>query len=275
MKKRFTILHDDNGNIRDLSHDLADFGRDSVLLDYVAAEDAFYIGLYKPFDLLYFEMAIADDAQASMDVKYFNGSSFVSVGEFIDDSKGLIRSGFVEWEKPSDWDVETINGQELYWIRLDFSIDLNPLTELQGIGIVWSTDQDLKEEYYEILDCLPAGASSFILKHQASKKQIVQDIRNQGKRKQGKKGSISHITEFDFLKPEEELRQASKFLTLSKIFFNIHDDTDGIYTSLAKDYKEKFEGSFENLLLTLDFDDDGIVDNNEELVTSTITLRRV
>lgn len=272
MENRLIIKFDDNGTISDLSQDLEDFGRDPVPIAYVAAEDKLYVGYYKPFKRFFVEFNVANSSELGISVKQYINGSFTEV-ESRDETKGFTRSGYLRFNNSDDWALSDIDGTSAYWVRIDLDSDVGLGFSIQGLNEIFSTDDDLREEYAEIKDFLPDGEDSFILKHQSSKKKIIQMIRNAGQKK-ARNRSLAHINAFDFHFPDAELREASKFLTLHKIFKNIHDTQEGLYAGLARDFKNEFESAYESLFLAIDYDDDGKVDNSERERINTVQFIR-
>ena len=54
--RELKFYYDKNGTATDYSKEMSDLLRDPIMLDYVAADDALVIGLYKPFRQIYIEM---------------------------------------------------------------------------------------------------------------------------------------------------------------------------------------------------------------------------
>jgi len=287
IKDSYTVLHDDNGAFVDKSFGARDFTKDSFGLDLVAAEDYLYIGLYKPFNVFYAEMLVANTAANTFAVEYFdkNDAAYKTLVT-LDETMGLTRSGFISFDKPTDnagntiWDKSTVNGTELFWVRLKPSVDHDAGTSLMGLNVVFSNDFDLVEERGNIVSKhLPTGQVSWIAKHQAAKKDIIQDLRNRGNSKQGispvnptAAALLKNLTEFDIL-DAEEIRQASKYLTLAKIYFQeLSDDPEDKYAMLGERFLQKAEGALDLFYLSIDKDDDGLSDPEEQLANTRIDL---
>ena len=147
---------------------------------------------------------------------------------------------------------------------------------MKGINLVFSDDNDLKEEYPSVMGMLPDGELSFINFHVASRKDILSYFRAQGKLiEKADKNYVTtkKIDQFDLL-DYEELRDASKFLTLSKILKWVSDANDDKWYQKAKDYEVKYSEKINAVNLSLDKDDDGKVDNNELNAIQSITIVR-
>ena len=294
IEDKFTVLHDDNASFIDLSEDAKDFGRDSFSLPLVAAEDYLYIGLYKQFYFFYVELATANTVNNTFSAEYFdeNDSNWKTL-EIIDETKGFTRSGFIQWKLPTDengnhvWERNIINSEELYWVRFKPSLDLDGATALQGLAIVFSNDRDIIEERGNIVSkyAVNEPTGTWVLKHQAARKDIVSALRRAGYRKFGptiikqgedddarRVGRYKQITEFDLL-DFGELRQASKYLVLAKIFrFELSDTEEDKFEALGLKYEQMYEQELEQFYLSLDKDDDGRNDLEEQAATTAIHL---
>lgn len=274
---RLTIFHNDNGTIRDLTNDLESYGRDPVVFDYTLGEDYLYIGYEKQIERFYVEMNVDDDQNTDLSMEYFNGTTWEPVTGLIDQTKGFIRSGFVIFDRMEDHTSSEVDSITRYWLRISFSATLNPLTAIQGINIVFSDDEDLKEVWNDIDEFKLEDQRSFILKHQSSKKEIIQDLRNGGRRKIKKNSErFNHINAFDLILIDEEVREASKYLTLANIFFNVSNDPDGVHRENARKMEAKYANAINNFYdVSIDDDDDGKEDSTEHVAIRSKIFRRI
>ncbi len=165
------ILLSDNGTLDDFSRQVAKYKSGSKSFSYVAAEDAIYIGANVPFNHLYFKMGTTVNALASeIQIKYYNGTEFVSAVNIIDETDvagaSLAQSGFVTWttDKQEKWHREDTRDQsqqiidelgsvtiyDKYWLEIKFSADLTASVELEWLGMLFSDDDDLGAEYPDL-----------------------------------------------------------------------------------------------------------------------------
>lgn len=273
--KPLTIFLDDDGVFTDWTQLLKSFIKDDVTHTFVTNEDFIYLGLYKRFSGPYVEMSTFDTLGV-WEFEYYNGTTFVAIPDFVDDTLNLSRSGLLSWDREiSDWALTTVNTKELFWIRLKPTTDSSAIT-IEGIAKIFSTDDDLEEEYPGISKFRPKSSISFISYHQASREEIIQTIRNSGKFKRSTRSDKStfdeEINEWDLL-IEEQFKQSSKHLVLSKVFFQKSDNIEDKYYQLYKDYRDKHLKAFNLFYETIDFDDDGIVDDNERLKIKAIRIQ--
>lgn len=270
--EKLNILHDVNGTFFDISNNLLDFTRGDESVSYVSATDSIYVGFHKPINSFYAELsAIADDS-ADMDLSFYNGTDFVEVEGMFDDTNSFKRSGFIRWDRSQTDQVESeVNSMSRFWYRIKLSTDIN--MTLRGLNIVFSDDQDLKKEFFEIQDHLPDGEVSHIMTHVAARDEIVQRLNNSGRYKtigEEKKD----IASFDLL-DISQVKLASVKLSLSKIFFSISDDPEGNYRSKSEKYKSESDMIINSMYISIDTDDDGVEDSSERVKLNYGFIKRL
>lgn len=273
---KLTILFDNNVTFEDLSNDMLDYARNSSTIDLNSSDDYLYIGYYKPINSVYCEISTANTNANTFTAEFYNGSSWVAIAGFYDETKGFTRSGFIRWDRnqTNEESVE-VNSTTKYYIRLRPSAT-HSSTVIDGINLVFSDDQDLETEVKEVTGTrfLPSGENSHILTHVASRNEIIQKIRNDGRVKRNlSTGVFKKMDAFDLL-DIEEIRQASTYLTLSKIYMALSDDPEDIYMDKSKNYRSLYNGAIDLYFLELDFDDDGEKDTSEEQHPHTTRLLR-
>lgn len=263
INEKLNILYDDNGSFFDFSKELSNFKRGEVTFTYTALEDSFYIGFKKPINTFFVQTSTANVNDVNMTLSYYNGSAFTEVVGFYDDSDALKRSGFVRWDRNQVSEAKTIiNAVEKYWYKLDLSGDSSEIV-LSGMNIVFSDDDDLKSELFEIDQYLPSGQSSHILTHAACRDEIIQDLNLLGKKKKNPNNKyFSNISAFDLL-DTSEVKLAATYLALAKIMFNVSDQVDDAYLQKSQIYRSKYNDIINNMNIWIDFDDDGLRDDDE------------
>ena len=266
MIKDLTIFSHISSTFADISIDLNNYDVDEVALSLTADTDYVYTGLYKSFKNLYID--VKDNATpGDISYEYYNGTAWTSL-TVVDETKNFTRSGFVKWDLPSDIASVEINGKTLYFIRFTGTI----VVTLNGINMVFSNDNDLTGSYRSIMDYVGLD-TSFIAYHQSVRNDIIQHIRNSGKTKiSSVDGNIDDLIVWDFLRPEQ-LRNASKYLCLSKIFAGVSDNSEGKFLQLSRGYKKDYQAAIETFLLTVDTDDDGDESSSEQ--NDAVTVLRV
>lgn len=274
-KAMLTVKHDAAGTFADYSKEAADFQRDNFICALAAtASHYLYVGFDKPFKAFYAELSTKSVAASVLSAAYYNEvtASWVNVA-ISDDTKAFTRSGFVQISgETTDWGKTTINTVEKYYLRLTVSVALTAGTAFSGINIVYSDDNDLKEEFYGIDRLLPTSATSFILAHVASRNQIIQELSNKGKLKYDETNGWQGLTPFDLL-DIYEIRLASTFLTIAKILFDASDDPEGNLIKKAQRYENMYSSMLQSMSATIDADNNGVVTEDEKV--NKVTCRRI
>ena len=239
--------------LEDYSLILNDFQRDE--LDLILPSGEFiYVGLYKPFNALYWEFveASADDAIGRAD--YFNGTLWTPLENYQDDTLSGSRSGFIKWKKPEDWTSSMVGTSDLFWIKFYFSVDF--VAKIRAINILFSDDNDLKKELQSIEKYLAQGQISFAPTHQTVRDDIVQTLRNKGKIKYGPNQKFNQITKWDLL-DISEVNLASKYFVLEKIFWQASGAPGDKFSVRQREAKSEGDKAFDLAFLSLDEDDTG------------------
>ena len=286
--ERFTIKHDDGG-FTDLTDKVFDFSRDASLLQ-LKTTSTFYIGFKKPFNFFYNSFTVLNTAVNKLTVKYHDVTDDIlkDVSNLSEETEGFTREGFISFKRPeldsqatTAWKKTTVDGEEMFWLVITTDADHDVTTELNAVGILFANDQDIIEERSNIVSkhATSERTSTWVIKHQAARNEIVQAIRNQGKAKVALGSSLEpsrflDITAFDFLRLEQ-IRQAAKWLCLAKIFMNeLSDKEDDKWMMLGEQFMENYTTAFDVFLLSLDSDDDGeedYVENKEDAKRVTLS----
>jgi hypothetical protein len=261
-------------NSTDYSKEAFDYTRDAFSLTLLST-DYLYVGFSKPINSIYVQINTANTNANTIQAEYYNGSTWVSVSDFFDDTKGFTRSGFMTWDRnQTNQASNAVNATAAYWIRFQPSAS-HSASVLAGINFIFADDNDLVLEVPEITDSNHlAGKSSHILTHVAVRNQIIQDLNNKDYKKHNiSTGLPEDLTCWDIL-DVNQIRQAAVFLALSKIYFNFSDQADDKYEQKSKEYQARYKDAFQLSRLYLDKDDDGLEDV-EEKVTVPLTVVRI
>lgn len=264
-------LFSDNSVFSDHSLDLNDYLQDDVALSWVALEDFQYVGLHKPFYALYFELTAAASTAPGLVLEYYNGTSWTAISA-LDETKDLSRSGFIRWERElDDWAANSINSESKFWLRLSASNDFT--ITYRGINIVFANDSDLTAEQADVVSKYKAkGDTSLIRYHVAARNEIIQSLRNSGYKTQATGSQQSNkISQWDLLDIDEP-RQAAKFLALAKIWFDNSNETDDKSWQRYKEHYGHFGSAYNLFFQSLDEDDDGITDLEENQAMRTMEI---
>lgn len=275
-QKNYPKVHWFNGaTTTDVSFFMLNYGRDPMVM-HMHPNHYLYFGRVKPFNALYVEMAHNSNVNTTMTLQYYNGSSWVSVVDLVDETLCFQRSGFIQFDKPDNWELQVVNGFAQYYVRISVAAEISNNTSFQGMNIVFSDDYDLEAVYPGITNYKASTETSFILRHENSRNLIVQEIRNRGLRKRPSISSkYENITAWDFLEAEE-VRQWSIYLTLQNIFSSLQSKEDGLYRQKTEEYAELAEMFKAAFYISLDRDDDGILDDMESAadISTRFLVRR-
>lgn len=263
QKKFPTVLLHDGATFTDLSLDMLSFGRDSAVVPLLASAGALYFALYKPFAALYAEIKVPNAVGAFLTVEYWNGSAWVEVSGCVDDTDAFSRSGFIQFDKPEDWDETSVNSLSGFFIRVRPSLDLTASLEIQGMNVVFSDDQDLRGVYPSVLNYLDSSETSFILRHENSRDRVIEEIRRTMRKSQVGSGKWEVIDAWDFLHIEE-VRLWALYLTLENIFSGLQSKESDMFLEKAKEYAGKAQEFKAQAYLSLDLNDDGRDDKVEQ-----------
>jgi hypothetical protein len=248
---RLTILHDDGTDFTDLSDSLCDFGQDDETVELLAG-GFIYLGYHKPISSFFVLLKTSNDTAAAMSVQISNGVSFADV-EFLDDTRGLTRSGHVQLTLPEveDMGAQEIDGRNLHWTRLALSTDSSEM-DITGISGLFSDDRDLVREFRDIMDqSFLLGATSHVLIHESVRDEIVQIFRNRGLRTE--KANLYRRLNFWDILDVQEVRLAACYLALARIFENVANyDKDDNWRKKSYIYQGKFDKAIQLAWLTYD-----------------------
>ena len=274
IKNKLTVFDDNNSTFTDYSREALDFDRDTFTITLSSTTSYLYVGFYKPINTFYLELGTANTNAGILAGQYYNGTTWASMTGLFDETNSLTRSGFVQWDRNLlNEALVTIDSTELYWYRFRPSVT-HSATVVNGLNIVFSDDNDLKKEYFEISESLPSGANSFILTHVAVRDEIIQYLRNSGHFKQSlATGLNKDITIFDILEVGQ-LKLAASYLALSKIFLARQDDVDDVDLQRSRHFRSMYSTAIKTFYLDLDQNDDGIKDVSEQLASATGRLLR-
>lgn len=256
-----------NYNATDLSLKLEEFAAPTQAITLLSTE-FIYVGYYKPITNLYFEFTSTVTSLSTLSVEYETASGFVNVDNLVDRTNGLGESGKVSWEIETDNQVSSLLfGKTLYWYK--FSVDVATVARaFVGINVLFSNDKDLIEEYPGIMSNLPTGNVSFVNFNASARKDIVQALRKKYN------ADAKLLTQFDLLN-NEEVKQASKYLALSKIFDWLSDAPDDNWSVKSSFYYNKHSDYLNNITLTIDSNDNGKTETSEQNTIQFVRVVRV
>ena len=263
------------------SERLRDYNRDGVT-SIITDAQFIHVGLFKPFNQLYWEFTAPNTVAATLTYEYFNGTAFVDLPFLRDDTQdsniAWSRSGFKNWKTPDDWTKTTISGDDLFWVRFSPTVTTSSIG-FRAINILFADDNDLEKENSTIARFLPTNAISFAPLHERVRDDIIQTLRNRGLAKTSDLSTQSlillrNITKWDIL-DAEEIRNAAIYYALEKIYFQASDGTADKWMQRSVDSRKKGGDALNLFFLTIDKNDDGRVDPAEQLAPTRVIIDRV
>lgn len=253
-----------------LSLKLSNYLSDAATVSF-AGGDSIDVGYYKPISDLYIDLKLpTTETENSLSVEAYNGAwQPVSVE---DRSNGFNRPGFIRWIKTEDQKKVLLHGKELYWYKLTLENAVSDV-EINGLNLIFADDNDLKESYPDIVEYLPEGKESFITYHQEARNYIISNLRNKGKtiRQQSRYKMLDQFDLHNF----DEVRQAAKYLALANIFFNESDAVDDKWKQKADGFWNKYSEAINLSFLSIDENDDGVQQANEQSAIQFIKVQRL
>lgn len=279
-KEFFTVHYENN----DISLKVKDFLTNEVALPMTAGQ-YLYVGYYKPFRSFFIHFSELNVEAAQLTIEYYNGDAWVELPNVVDETENFIKSGFIYFERPEKWAELEVNGETNFYVRISSDTDLTAATKLKGLNILLSNDEDLIGIRSNIVSKHNNG-NSWVEKHEAARKHIIQQLRNLGhiKIKQNdvsplfnldeQKDSVFYtdLTAFDLLEPFE-LREASKFYALSMIYLDeLSDEEDDKWFVQGQRHEKRADQSLNVFMLKIDKDDDGVEDIEESKGDTGINL---
>ena len=224
--------------------------------------DFFYVGFEDRFASRYFEVSTVNATSSVVTVEYWNGTSYTTVDDVIDQTLGFTQSGFISWVNKTDWEKTSQTGIdtdiELFWIRISVSVNLDGSTALQNVLNLFSND-DLVRAYYPYLihdtRYLPIGRTNFLDQHVAAKDLIV--LRLKQKRWILAEGDIIDINAVAVAAVH-----GFAWIVLNPIA------RDEETRELAKDALKQFGKELEQVNLNIDINADGVVSEQERINVS-------
>jgi hypothetical protein len=109
----------------------------------LGTEDYLYVGHGTKFNKVSVEIGTANDIASVLTAQYFNGNAWTSVtitdGTDVsgDTLKKTATVGDITFTIPDDWEANTVNSTETYWIRFDVSVALSTLFSIENITVTF------------------------------------------------------------------------------------------------------------------------------------------
>jgi hypothetical protein len=250
---RLTILVEDGGVFTDVSDALCDFGTDTVTATITTAK-TLWLGYRKPITSIFVYASTYSTGTRSLIIQGHTQNGYETF-QHLDDSLGLTRAGNVTWLYPDTRDgiESTVNGIKLHWLKVKVSVDTSAMV-LKTLSGLFSDDRDLEREFPKINEAgFRLGKTDHILIHESARDEIVQQLRNRGLRTVSPSLAVYRRLVFWDMLDIQEVRLASTYLALSKIFENVANaDKEDNWRVKANLYSNKFKSAIDLAFITFD-----------------------
>lgn len=213
--------------------------------------DALYLITDTPVRNFYVDIPTPNESQATIKIELSTSTGWQRVTDIrlIDNTNGFKRSGFISIN-PDDlgWQKDSYEDATGFIMKITFDIDIE--YSLNGFGIIFSDDNELKKEYNLISSSdFLLGASSHLLTHIAVRDSIVQQLNNQGINKLNNDRTLAEgitrinalnkrLTPFD-LYDIFEVRLAATYYAMCRIFNQVSDNPDDSWKVKSREYCKK------------------------------------
>lgn len=167
---------------------------------YLTASDYLYIGSDLPFNHRYFHVGTVNAVAASATACIWDGSAWSDAVDVIDQTAvsgaPLAQNGILSWtidrnkswgleettENMTDSGLESLKIYNMYWARIKFSANLTSGLTLKYVGHRFSTDNDLRGHYPDlvrsnVLDAFKSGKTDWNEQHVLAAEEIARDLR--------------------------------------------------------------------------------------------------
>ena len=235
----------------------------------LTTSEKFYIGFKQPFSTRYFQFGTANASAVTVTLKYWDGATYSTVEDLIDQTAGFTQSGFVSWKNQTDWEKKAqtgISDEELYWIEVTVGTNLDAGCTLQGLVNIFNDSNMLREYYPELVSdtsYLPPSRNDFMEQFVAAKNLVVTRLK-----KDGIIEDESQIIDIN------EVAIASVHAS-AYIILNALATLDG--SEVAKERAamalESMNQELNEVKLDLDLDNTGIIEEDEEEVGNIVLTR--
>jgi hypothetical protein len=178
----------------------------------------------------------------------------------------VTAAGYLNWVYSTGGDKTATLRVTTNLITETIELNISCLTAVQDK--LFSSDNDLMGHESKIYDYLPKEYSSFNHLHRSSQSVIMDSLTQRGY----EKAIGVPLTKADIFNVDE-VKQWSKFLTLSTIFSASSNEVNDFFSVKAQQYKELAERSAQRAYVTLDTDQDGQPDTQINLTVGRLVRR--
>jgi hypothetical protein len=269
------VIWKNNATLTDISIEMSNYSSGSKVIDFVAAQDALYIGSDMPFNHRYFDVSVVNALASVPSVQIWSGSAFENTVETLDLTANpvgtsMAQKGILSWvtDRNKVWgredttehipELSTLKIYNLYWAKITFSADLTATFALNYVGHKFSTDSDLYARYpdfqkTDLLTAFKTGKTTWDEQHVLAAEEIIRDLRK-----------------------DKVIQSANQVLNWEMfVDASVHKTAKIIYSAFGDDYKDnretanaEYHSAMNKQIFEIDEDGDGRLDPCEKILTS-------
>jgi hypothetical protein len=270
----FRLWRRNGSTFTDLSLDNQD---DAVTtLADLSTSEYLYMATLFPFNNFFVWMEVMNAIAATMSLEYYDGSAWRAAVEVLDGTKGLTRSGGVQFTPNKLYALHRVHDttqsnapEELagltvynsYWFRVKFSANLSGTAAFKRIGYAFTMSQELKKHDIDIDAHMGAffdGKADWIPEIMTASEIVASDLKAQDQVLD--RGQILVI---------EDVALACAYKALSLIYFSLGKSQD----EKRRSVDSKYEKAMNKRYLSLDQNANAGLDE-DEIVATTRYLER-
>lgn len=267
----YRVIFSDNGTLSDFSVNLNEYSTGTHVMPFTAGQDYLYIGSRFPFNSFYIRLSVLNIIASTMTIKIWDGNSWISTVDLIDESAGLTGNGYVTFvpsKANSGWasdDTVNNNGAErvtglgnvtiydMFWMRISLGTTITLTTALDWIGHIFCSDTDLYSEYpifnsSSLKTAYAAGKTTWEEQRVMASNIIIEDMIY--------KGLIIHQGQ---ILDHRKFKLACISKTAQMIFTALGDD----YKDDAKAAKDEYDIRIKNGVYNIDLNNNARIDDQE------------
>lgn len=160
------VIWKNNTSLVDISVETNDLFTGTKVIDFVASQDAIYIGSDLPFNHRYFQLGAVNSLASAATVQIWDGSTWNNAVDVIDQTSlagaSMGQSGILSWttDDTKSWareesseditDLSTLKIYNLYWVKITWSADWTATTSFAYVGHKFSNDNMLAAVYPDL-----------------------------------------------------------------------------------------------------------------------------
>jgi len=219
--------------------------------------DNFYIGYKNRFASRYFHFSTLNATARTITVQYWDGTAWDAVEDFVDQTAGFTKSGFLSWVNVSGWNsyaLTPIDDKDLYWIKITVNGALDAGTKLQSVLNLFCDENMARVYYPEMISdtrYLPPGRTDYLEQLEAATNLVALRLKQH------------HIIE-----------DISQVIDINEVAISaVHAFAYVLLNPIAKDESEKesrdeaeinMNKELNRVKLDLDWDKSGVIETNEQ-----------